>query len=61
MTAIKPLCPTCGYKIPRQPKQSKAAEEPKEQNNANFWSKRANWDFACHSSKKTESDSYFYL
>jgi predicted amidophosphoribosyltransferase len=55
MTAIKPLCPTCGYKIPRPSKQSKAVDEPKEQVSASIWSKIAKWDFASPSSKKTES------
>jgi len=56
MAASKPLCPTCGYKIPRSAKQTKISEEIQvEVSTPSFWSKVARWDFASPSTKKTES------
>ena len=59
MMATKPLCPTCGHKIPRPSKPTKSTAEVqgpvKKQNNPGLLSKILKWDFASPTAEKTES------
>ena len=54
MMAAKHLCPTCGYKIPKQPKQAKILQDEPAQASNGFWSKLVKWDFASHSADKVD-------
>jgi hypothetical protein len=54
MMAAKHLCPTCGYKIPRQPKKARTNNEAPAKPANSFWSKLIKWDFAASTVKQPE-------
>jgi hypothetical protein len=55
MMATKPLCPTCGYKIPRKGKQVRISENVQTQEAPSFWSKMLKLNFTSPASEKTKS------
>lgn len=54
MMAAKHLCPTCGYKIPRQTKKTKINNEALAKPINSFWSKLIKWDFAASTVEQAE-------